>query len=419
MKRRRAAAAWARVLARQFSAATRLATAAGRRVLAETLKGATPSRPVPTPKARSKTAPTSKSRPRPRAPATGAGTWTPGVALGASGARRFRLFSPPGIRPGERLPLMVMLHGCGQDADGFAASTRMNRVAVRERFLVLYPEQDRLANPQACWNWFGTDSGRAQGEVGLILRAIDQVCLQHPADRTRVAVAGLSAGASMAALLAARHPDRFQVLVMHSGVPPGVAHSTLSALRAMRGTSPTPAALPADAWPGPTRDVPPLMVIHGTADGVVSARNGHVAAEFWARAAGARAGPARTVARGRRYPMSITDYRRPGGAVAATLVLVQGLAHGWSGGAAGQAHGDVRGPDASRLAWAFAARQFRLASARDVARDVADAATGATGATGAPRAPGPGDASRTSRPRRAQDSRRLMALAGTRMAGGG
>ena len=108
-----------------------------------------------------------------------------------------------------------MLHGCSQDAAAFATSTRMNRIAARERFLVLYPEQDRLANAQGCWNWFDTDSGRAHVEAALILQAIDQACLLYPVDRKRVAVAGLSAGASMAALLASRHPERFKAVVMH------------------------------------------------------------------------------------------------------------------------------------------------------------------------------------------------------------
>ena len=89
----------------------------------------------------------------------GTGDWLAGVAIGSSGARRFRLFRPPDVKFGERLPLMVMLHGCHQDAKSFAASTRMNVVAARERFLVLYPEQDRLSNPQGCWNWFDTKSG--------------------------------------------------------------------------------------------------------------------------------------------------------------------------------------------------------------------------------------------------------------------
>ncbi len=316
---------------------TRLATTSGARALARTLEPAV---------AR-------------RTPPPGAGAWIPGVAMGAAGVRRFRLYRPPGLKIGERLPLMVMLHGCGQDANSFAASTRMNRIALRERFLVLYPEQDRLANPQGCWNWFDTGSGRAYGEVALIMKAIDQVCLLHGVDRARVAIAGLSAGASMAALLVTRHPGRFRAVVMHSGIPPGTAHSTLSALGAMQGHR---ATMPLAATPGTMQDHwPPLLVIHGDADAVVSPHNGQAAAQAWAQAAGAVTGAPRSVRRGKRYPMSVTDFKRQRSTVA-TLVAVNRLAHAWSGGAASQPFSDGQGPDASRMAWAFAARQFKSAA---------------------------------------------------------
>ena len=333
MKRRLPASAWARNFQRNLVALTRFVSAAGTRAVAKTIKPLVAK----------------------RTPPPGAGAWTPGVVMGATGAKRFRLFRPPGIGIAERLPLMVMLHGCGQDANSFATSTRMNRIALRERFLVLYPEQDRLANGQGCWNWFDTGTGRAYAEAALIMKAIDQVCLLHPVDRARVAIAGLSAGASMAALLVTRHPGRFKALVMHSGVPPGTAHSRLSALGAMQGHRPTqalaatPAAM-ASHWP-------PLLVIHGAADAVVSPHNGRAAAQAWADAAGASAGPARSVQRGQRYPMSVTDFKRKGSTVA-SLVVVDGLAHAWSGGAAGKPYSDGRGPDASRMAWAFASRQF-------------------------------------------------------------
>lgn len=331
------ASAWATALQRQVAVVTRMATAAGRRAVAQASKPAA----------------------APRTPAAAAGAWIPGVAIGVSGARRFKLYRPPDVARGERLPLMVMLHGCGQGADGFAASTRMNQVAQRERFLVLYPEQDRLANPQGCWNWFDTDAGRAYGEAALIMKAIDQVCLLHPVDRERVAVAGFSAGASMAALLVTRHPGRFKALCMHSGIPPGTAHSTLTALHAMHGQRPT---LPLAAVAGAASiDWPPLLVLHGEADGVVSPRNGRAAVQLWAQAQGAQPEPARQLLRGRRHPMSVTDFRR-GGQVVARLVAVHGLSHAWSGGAARQAFGDARGPDASRMAWAFATRAFRDAA---------------------------------------------------------
>lgn len=256
-----------------------------------------------------------------------------------------------------------MLHGCGQDAQGFAASTRMNRIALRERFLVLYPEQDRLANVNGCWNWYDTGNGRAYAEAALIMQMIDQACLLYAADRGRVAVVGMSAGASMAALLATRHPGRFRAVVMHSGIPPGMAHSSLSALGAMQGrraplqqllqTRATPAALQA-GWP-------PLLVIHGNADTVVAPANGRAAALAWAQAAGpaADAGAARIVQRGKRHAMAVTDFKDRGRTVA-TLVAVDALKHAWSGGAASLPFSDARGPDASRMAWAFSARQFVL-----------------------------------------------------------
>lgn len=286
----------------------------------------------------------------------GEGDWQPGLVLGPAGSRRYRLYRPPGLQAGEQLPLLVMLHGCGQDAAGFAASTRMNALARRERFFVLYPEQDRIAHAQRCWNWYALRNGRAQREVALILLAIDQVCLLQPVDPTRIALAGLSAGASMAALLATRHPERFRAVVMHSGVAPGAAESTATALAAMRGQR-LPA--PGTATTGPAAPHwPPLLVIQGAQDGVVSPRNGAAAALLWAEQGGASPVAPRVVQRGQRHPMTVTDFKHRAHTVA-SLVDISRLGHAWSGGAASQAFGDAHGPDASRMAWAFIARQFR------------------------------------------------------------
>ncbi|TWO69052.1 prolyl oligopeptidase family serine peptidase [Caenimonas sedimenti] len=295
------------------------------------------------------------SRPRMTTP----GDWIAGITMGAAGARRFRLYRPPGVTSRERLPLLVMLHGCGQDADAFAASTRMNRIARQHRFLVLYPEQDRISNVQGCWNWYETRNGRARAEVALIMKAIDQACLLHGADRDRIAVAGLSAGASMAALVATHAPERFKAVVMHSGVPPGTASSTATAMQAMRGRrGPAPLPAPADpsvAWPA-------LLVIQGGRDGVVAASNGRATVQLWADAAQAKAGRPRTQQRGQRHPMVVTDFSR-GRRIVASFVDIAALGHAWSGGANGMAYSDSLGPDASRLAWAFAAKQFAARAA--------------------------------------------------------
>ncbi|MEJ8852952.1 PHB depolymerase family esterase [Variovorax robiniae] len=342
MARRKPVPSWASIFQRSLASMTRLGMRAGQSAMASVVNQAVKQ--------------TVKQTLKKRKPPAGAGQWLQGVAMGAAGMRRYRLYRPPNVKVGERLPLMVMLHGCSQDARTFANSTRMNVIAARERFMVLYPEQDRVSNPQGCWNWYDTSGGRAYGEAALIMSAIDQVTLLYGADRARVAAVGLSAGASMAALLASRHPERFKAVVMHSGIPPGTAHSTMSAVGAMHGlrSTKTLAARPltvVESWP-------PLMVIHGNLDRVVSLHNGHAAVQAWAKASGARATATRSVQRGTRYATSVTDYKRKGSTVA-TLVEVARLGHAWSGGAATEHFSDDKGPDASRMAWTFASKQFR------------------------------------------------------------
>ncbi len=280
---------------------------------------------------------------------------SPGFVTGTSGALRYRFFKPPGVKPNERLALMVMLHGCDQDAQQLSASTRMNQMAVRERFLVLYPEQSRFANLQGCWNWYETRLGKAQSEADAIAAAIDQICRTQPVDTARIALAGLSAGAAMAALMATRQPTRFRAIAMHSGVAPGIAHSPATALSAMRGRR---VAVPI----APLSDgahLPALLVIQGSADPVIAPTNGVLAARLWATREGALPTPPRTVQRGQRYPATLTDYRAEGRLVT-TLCEISGLGHAWSGGAARHAYSDPKGPDASRMIWSFAAKQFDI-----------------------------------------------------------
>ena len=286
-------------------------------------------------------------------PATEPGDWVLGHAVGSVLPRRYRLYRPPGLASSEQVPLLVMLHGCTQNAETFAASTRMNALALRHRFLVLYPEQDAIANPQRCWNWFDTRSGRAAAEAASIVQAIDQVLRLYPVDPRRVALAGMSAGASMAALLATRYPLRFTAVAMHSGVAPGASQSSATILSAMQGRRASAPLAVQDA-------LPPLLIVHGSNDRVVSNRNAHATAELWAASRQASASAARTVQRGKRYPMQVTDYLA-GKRLAVTLCEVRGLGHAWSGGRGGQAHADPRGPDASRMLYWFVARGWKIA----------------------------------------------------------
>ncbi|GER12487.1 extracellular catalytic domain type 1 short-chain-length polyhydroxyalkanoate depolymerase [Variovorax boronicumulans] len=341
MARRSTASFFARAYERNLKALTKLTLSNGKRVAGQ-VQRATAKRLKPPP---------------------GKGDWISGMAMGAGGARGYHLFRPADLvlQPGEKLPLIVMLHGCGQTGRDFAASTRMNALAVRQRFLVLYPEQDRIAHPQGCWNWYERRSGKADAEAATLMAAVDQACMLYPADRDRVAVAGLSAGASMAALLATRYPNRFRAVVMHSGVAPGAAKSPATALGAMRGehVPPMPVTAVGKAMGAAAvfATLPPMLVLHGDADAVVAPSNAMSSAAVWATAVGAHAGMARDLQRGQRRAMRVTDFKRQGRTLV-TLCEIAGLGHSWSGGSRGQLFSDPLGPDATRMTWAFASAQF-------------------------------------------------------------
>ena len=334
-------------LGRSFQRTLNAMTRTAVRASAKTLKNALRTPPPASKPSRAKTAAVKTL------PDTAVGQWTSGSSS-VSGAKRYRLYKPPGVLRGERLPLLVLLHGCLQDAQEFADVSQMNRTAARERFFVLYPEQSSLSNAQRCWNWYDTRSGRAQTEADAIQATIEQVCQNQAIDPGRVALAGLSAGASMAALLATRHPAHFQAVAMHSGIGPGVAHSSATAFGAMRGRR--QASLPLAARPGGMH-LPPLLVIQGSADSTVAPINGPQAARHWAALEGAKSSMPRLVKRGARYAANVTDFKT-GGRLVSTLCEVQGLGHAWSGGASGHSFSDAKGPDASRMIWAFVNKQF-------------------------------------------------------------
>ena len=172
---------------------------------------------------------------------------------GAAGTRAFKLFEPAGFG-GRPLPLLVMLHGCTQSPDDFAAGTRMNELAQAEGFFVLYPAQAPRSNAHKCWNWFVPgDQRRGQGEPSLIAGMTRHVVRSHPIDPARVYVAGLSAGGAMAAILAREYPDLFAAAGIHSGVPAGAAHDVASAFAVMKAG---PATATSTSSTGPRPLVP-------------------------------------------------------------------------------------------------------------------------------------------------------------------
>ncbi len=269
------------------------------------------------------------------------------------GSRDYKLYVPSGYT-GQPLPLVVMLHGCTQDPDDFAAGTRMNELAEEQTFLVAYPRQPKSANMKLCWNWFNTaDQRRDGGEASLIAGIARQVLDDFSADPARVYVAGLSAGGAAAAIMSVAYPDLFAAAGVHSGLACGSAKDMPSAFAAMGGNGMPPAR----AGGAPT------IVFHGDADRTVNIVNGeHVVAQ----AAGDSALTERVShgesAGGVNYTRIVQS--DAAGVARVEHWILHGAGHAWSGGSANGSFTDPRGPDASREMVRFFLQHRNPAAAR-------------------------------------------------------
>lgn len=276
--------------------------------------------------------------------------------------RRFRLVLPGGSE--RAAGLVVMLHGCTQDAADLAAGTGMDEAAVEEGWAVLYPEQDPGAHPQTCWRWFEADQRRrGGGESALIADLAAEVAAERLAGDAPVWIGGISAGAAMALNVVALRPDLFAGVGLHSGVAYAAADDQAEGLEAMAGRGPDAGALGGrlhDALTGeaaPAVDrLPPLVVFHGTGDEAVDPSNARRIVEAWHRAAGllASAGPAGPPEPGTRdrgedgRPYERLRWPAAPGRGPVELWRVEGLGHAWSGGSAEGSYADPEGPSATR-----------------------------------------------------------------------
>lgn len=276
---------------------------------------------------------------------------------------------PRGLDDAKPAALVCMLHGCMQDPGAFAAATLMNDTADRHQFVVVYPGQARSNNPQGCWNWFLPEhQQRNSGEPAMIAAIVADLVdtnAKCTIDPERVFVAGLSSGAAMAAILGACYADLFAAVAVHSGLAYRSATNIGTAFDAMaHGATADSQGHAARAAMGRNARVVPTIVIHGTADQTVAPANA-IQVLRQSMAANHLAAPERcdhnpghpTSSRHRQtdggHHYTQSQWRDTEGRLTHELLMIDGLGHAWSGGAAGASHADPRGPSATEAAWAF------------------------------------------------------------------
>jgi poly(hydroxyalkanoate) depolymerase family esterase len=264
-----------------------------------------------------------------------------GMYSSAAGSRAYRLFIPSRYQQ-RPLPLVVMLHGCTQSPDDFAAGTRMNFIAEEQDCFVVYPAQPSQANQAKCWNWFRTgDQQRDRGEPSLIAGITRQIMDDYLVDRKRVYVGGLSAGAAAAAIMGATYDDLYAAIGIHSGLACGVATDLPSALVAMRQGGSGHKVISGGRTPVPT------IVFHGDRDTTVHPDNGD---QILAQSMGAISTQKKVhrgqVPGGHAYTRTVLSDARGRGML--EHWNIHGAGHAWAGGSPAGSYTDPRGPDATR-----------------------------------------------------------------------
>lgn len=289
-------------------------------------------------------------------------TYKEGMYENEYGARDYKLYFPDGYN-GQRLPLVVMLHGCGQEPADFAKGTKMNQLADEYRFIVLYPTQSWQANLNHCWNWFEREhQQRDRGEpailAGMTQEIIDQYNIQHK----QVYVAGMSAGGAMSVILGAAYPDLYTVIGVSVGIMYNGATNVVGGLTVMAlgGADPHEKGRLAYEASGDNNRVVPVIVFHGNRDLTVNVKNGHQTISQWAKTNDLADDGIENdsitdqhyttirgeVPGGHSYIRSL--YSNQKGSVIMEKWIVDKMGHHWSGGSAEGSYTDPKGPDASR-----------------------------------------------------------------------
>jgi poly(hydroxyalkanoate) depolymerase family esterase len=227
------------------------------------------------------------------------------------------------------LPLVVVLHGCTQNARGYDQGSGWSRLAERHGFALLFPEQQRSNNPNLCFNWYVPgDARRDMGEAASIRGAIDAMRAAHAIDGSRIYVTGLSAGGAMASVLLATYPELFAGGAIIAGLPFGCADNLGEAFECMSGRTAAAgqslAASVRSASPhkGPW---PRISVWHGSDDRIVAPSNAAAVVRQWTALHGLSERPDRTESVDG-YPRRVWIGR--GGEELIEEYVVTGMAHG-------------------------------------------------------------------------------------------
>jgi len=180
--------------------------------------------------------------------------------------------------------LIIVLHGCSQDARNMAVDMEWNEKAETKKFYVIYPQQKTENHVNVCFNWFTpAHQMRGYGEPMSIYQMIEKMKASYNIDTNKIYIIGFSAGACMASVIGATYPDVIKGIGSIAGIPYKVATDVSSAGWAMDGQiDKTPTELAGLVREGYNySSYPSFIGFQGVNDNIVDKKNLQELMEQW------------------------------------------------------------------------------------------------------------------------------------------
>ena len=258
----------------------------------------------------------------------------------------------------KNMPLVVMLHGCTQNANAFAEGTRMNLLAQQEGFVTLYPQQSVSHNIGKCWRWYDLDASQGLAEAHTIMKIIQSTISMHELDPHKVFIAGMSAGAGMASIVAATYPKQIQAIALHSGPALAIAHDMKSGVNLLKNgfdDSEQKSITNLDPFAQKKSHETPTMIIYGQEDDVVHFNNFEALNKQFLYLNNLELSSKGSITKhlgGTEKEYTQTEYKDRHKTIVEVL-KIKHLGHAWSGGDKRYPFNSNKGPQASRVIWDF------------------------------------------------------------------
>jgi polyhydroxybutyrate depolymerase len=179
--------------------------------------------------------------------------------------RTFKIYEPSSIEESTSIPVVFNFHGYGSNADEQLIYGDFRQLSEQENFLLVVP-QGSLLEGNTHWNSDSSFTSKsAADDTGFVSKIIDEISQRYEVDASKIYAVGMSNGGAMSIYLACSLSQRITAVASVTGFMSSNLRANCEVTAPMS-----------------------VLLIHGTADEVVSWDNGLGGgsilsiAEFWA-----------------------------------------------------------------------------------------------------------------------------------------